>query len=306
MLSKSEEHSLTRWAKLKSTVIETRKQYLQSKGKYLTDEDLAALYGLTVGHFTALMSRSDSARTILIRCNMRLVMSVALKYRYHGLSYSDLIQEGSVGLFRSIDKYDPDRGFRLSTYASVWIKQSITRALSDKSRLIRVPGHVNSLFSTIYKFERDFVKSYHRHPTVSELSQALGIDSEMIKNVLFVTRPVHSADVPIYQNFCATNVKDRIVSDVIEPQMIRESIDFMCDELINSSTISGRERDILHKRFQSKMTFKAISGIYNLSCERIRQLQNSALDKVRQSSRMEGMNSSDWVNEVPPSIKNSV
>merc|ERR1719201_1974429 len=128
-----------------------------------------------------LVQKGADAKTTLVQANMRLVFHIAKYYRYRGVAYPDLVQEGTFGLMKAVEKYDPERGFRFSTYASWWIKQSVSRAIAEKSRIVRLPVHIHDMMVSIARAEKQFMASNSRKPTTQELSERLGLPIQKVE-----------------------------------------------------------------------------------------------------------------------------
>jgi RNA polymerase primary sigma factor len=228
----------------------------------------------------------DMARERLVQANSRLVISIAKKYYSRGLDFIDLVQEGNIGLLTAVDKYDPTMGNRLSTYATWWIRQSITRALSNKSRTIRLPAHLNGKITSLYKATRALEQEHGRQPTLEELVEYTELSPERVRWLRRITRPLVELEQP------RGDEPDTEIGDFIEDQETPRPADVVAQKLLHEhigeilSKLSQREATILRLRFGlgggEPLTLKEVGDMFGLSRERIRQVEKSALRKLRQ------------------------
>jgi len=226
------------------------------------------------------------ARDYLIKANTRLVVSIARKYIGHGVSFLDLIQEGNLGLIRAVEKYDYHRGFRFSTYATWWIRQSITRAIADQSRTIRVPVHMADRLRQLYKVTREMEQDLGRAPTVQELAVHLELDDEKVQWMIQVAQPTISLESPVGDDddsdFGAYVEDENAPSpaQVAYQNLLRERV----DEVL--ATLSPREARVLRLRFglghDRPYTLEEVGQKFGLTRERIRQIEGKALRRLRQ------------------------
>lgn len=233
---------------------------------------------------------SESARKELIEHNLRLVVSIARKYCGCGLSLLDLIQEGNIGLTKAADKFDLSKNCRFTTFATWWVRQSISRALSEQNGVIRVPGHVSELLSKIRKASGPLAQKLDRMPTEEELAEALKIDVEKIHLALESTSNPTSLDTPI-DDSGETCVADLVVDSGAEnalENLIEEANKEIIDEVFK--TLSDKEANILKMRFgidrDEPQTLEEIGQHYGVSRERIRQIETKALRKMRNPARL--------------------
>ena len=230
----------------------------------------------------------DLARAHLIQANLRLVVSVAKKYIGRGLSFLDLIQEGNIGLMKATDKFDYMRGYKFSTYATWWIRQAITRAISDQSRTIRLPVHVGETINRVKKTGHRLQQILEREPTQEEIARAMDITDDKVRQVLDVARHPISLEAPVGQD------GDAFLGDFIEDQSMAQPLELASQELLKSqigdalAKLDPRERKIIELRFGLEdgrfRTLEEVGRVFGITRERIRQIEAKALRKLRHPS----------------------
>lgn len=269
------------------------KIYLQQIGKIpllKRDEELEVAKKIKEEH-------CELSRKILINANLRLVVSIAKKYVGRGLSFLDLIQEGNVGLIRATEKFDYEKGYKFSTYATWWIQQSITRAIADKSRMIRLPMHLIDTLSKIKKTSLMLVTKLGRTPTKQELADEMGISLKKLAEITKSAQSTISIDTPTNQKDDANKIIDYIVDESsTTPDSIVSDENLQIDTTKMLSSLSPKERDVLILRYGldstgQKRTLEEVSTYFSVSRERIRQIENRAIAKLKKFCKAKSMSS---------------
>lgn len=255
---------------------------------------------MTVPELKKQIRRSLRAKTALTESNIRLVVSITKRYQNRGMAFQDLAQEGILGLTRACEKFDPERGFRFSTYATWWIKQSIMRAIADQGRTIRLPVHIHDQLSAVRKAERELKYSLGRPPTAAELTERTGFPADRIE---FLNR-VSQESVSMEQELTSTKLKGSgagigggggltigdMMGDPDQKPVDQASYQMLKDDLSRLiCTLNSREQAVIRMRFGlddgRPKTLEEIGKRFSVTRERIRQIEARALHKLRQPYR---------------------
>jgi len=253
-----------------------------------TDADWANAVDMPLQAFRRRLHQGRRAKDKMVQSNLRLVVSIAKKYMNRGLSFQDLIQEGSLGLIRAAEKFDHEKGYKFSTYATWWIRQAITRAIADQSRTIRLPVHLYETISRIKKTTKLLSQELGRKPTEEEIATRMEMTIEKLRFIAKSAQLPISLETPIGKEE-DSRLGDFIESDGETPEdevsksLLREDLESVL------STLSPRERDVLRLRYgldDGRMkTLEEIGQIFNVTRERIRQIEAKALRKLRHPNR---------------------
>ena len=267
---------------------ELANQFEADNGHYPDTKEWAALVEMPLVKFRRRLMLGRRAKEKMVQSNLRLVVSIAKKYMNRGLSFQDLIQEGSLGLIRAAEKFDHEKGYKFSTYATWWIRQAITRAIADQSRTIRLPVHLYETISRIKKTTKTLSQEFGRKPTEEEIAESMEMTIEKLRFIAKSAQLPISLETPIGKEE-DSRLGDFIEADIENPEqdvaknLLREDLEGVL------ATLSPRERDVLRLRYgldDGRMkTLEEIGQIFDVTRERIRQIEAKALRKLRHPNR---------------------
>lgn len=284
LLTREEEVLLGKQVKDMMALQTSREKLQRELGYELSDEDLAQHHNLAVDELKTIMRVGNRAKNKMVQANLRLVVSIAKRYTGRDLDLLDLIQEGSIGLNRGVEKFDPAKGYRFSTYAYWWIRQAMTRAIAEKSRVVRLPIHVTETLNKIKKAQRELTQNLGRTPSIEEIADYLDIKPNHIRDCLQHSRKPLSLEVRVGDNN-DTELADLLEVDSESPEqtVTQNLLKADLDKLMG--ILTPQQREVLSLRFGlgdgHALSLAMVGQRLNISRERVRQIQQQAVCKLR-------------------------
>ncbi|MDJ0577607.1 MAG: RNA polymerase sigma factor, RpoD/SigA family [Xenococcaceae cyanobacterium MO_234.B1] len=284
LLEQSEEIILGKQVQKMMSLVAEKEKIEQKRGEVVNHKQWANAVDLTEKQLKQVLHQGAFAKNKMVQSNLRLVVSVAKKYQKRNVEFLDLIQEGSLGLQRGVEKFDPGKGYRFSTYAYWWIRQAITRAIAQQSKTIRIPVHITEKLNKIRKAQRELAQKFNRSATTQEVAQEIGIEPEQVLEYLKLTKDPISLDLRVGKEE-DTELSQLIedYSDSPEDEITQRLMKRDVEKMLK--LLKPREREVLSLRFGFEdgeaWSLSAIGKRLNLSRERVRQVESRAIANLK-------------------------
>ncbi|MGB3494130.1 MAG: RNA polymerase sigma factor, RpoD/SigA family [Elainellaceae cyanobacterium] len=296
LLKADEEVELAQRIKFLNDVVAWRDRHIDEQNRPPTDHETAAAFDLTPQHLRERLRVGQAAKRTMIHSNLRLVVSIAKRYLNRGVPFLDLIQEGALGLNRATEKFDPDKGYKFSTYSYWWIRQGITRTIANDARTIRLPIHIVEKLNKLKKAHRELRRELNRNPTEAELAEALDSNPEQLRSLQQMRRNSLSLNHRVGKG------EDTELLELLEDDSNSTPEDQMNDSMMRqdiwsvlADVLTEREQEVITLRYGlttgEPRTLEEVGGLFDLSRERVRQIQTKAMRKLRRpqvASRLKG------------------
>lgn len=288
LLTRDEELTYSQQFQQAIAIEQTKEKLKQELDREPTLAELSAYIGKSESEISTILEQGQNAKQKMITANLRLVVSIAKKYQHRNVEFLDLIQEGTLGLQRGVEKFDPSRGYKLSTYAYWWINQGISRAIAQQARTIRLPIHITEKLNKIKKIQRELSQTLGRRPTIPEIAQALELHPNQIRDYMAISRQPVSLDLRV-----GVEQDTELIDIVIDENNLSEeqlNLEYLRHDVNNMlATLAPNQREVLILYFgldnQPPLSLNQVGERMNLSRERVRQIMQKAITILRRSNQ---------------------